>query len=177
MKKIIQTVIKKSKTLDKKIIIAAIAAIIVLVLGSVVYYVFNGIYQGLGVAKNDQQEKVVPGDLNKTPEQKGSGVALIPLGASGEKLSYEEALSIYKYSGYLMQFTDCKTKPGSLTMKTGNSFMIDNRDSRSVKIVIQGEREVSLAAYGFAIIGAPVKEGAHSVTCDNKTSANINVSK
>jgi hypothetical protein len=172
-----QILIKKTKPSGKKTIIAVAAVVVFLVLIIAGYYVVRQFYPGYGVAGDLRQEGITSGDLNNVPEEQKSGVALIPLGASGEKLSYEEALSIYKYSGYLMQFTDCKAKPGSLTMKGGNNFMIDNRDAQARKIVIQSYGDISIGAYGFTIISAPAKEGAYTLMCDGVLSANINVTK
>jgi hypothetical protein len=67
--------------------------------------------------------------------------------------------------------------PGSMTMKTGTKFMLDNRDSVARTIAIEGGQSYSLSAYGFKIATAPSKEGTYYITCDKGGAASITVQR
>ncbi|MBI2037659.1 MAG: hypothetical protein HYT15_01850 [Candidatus Magasanikbacteria bacterium] len=95
---------------------------------------------------------------------------LAPLSATQR---YLDAIKIYKTSGYYFQFVDCHGLPGSLTLKKGKKFMLDNRDAKSRKIAIQGGQSFTIGAYNFAIATAPTKPGVHYITCDGGGAASI----
>ncbi|MFA5062152.1 MAG: hypothetical protein WC526_03320 [Patescibacteria group bacterium] len=86
---------------------------------------------------------------------------------------YLDALKIYKNSGYYFQFVDCHASPGSLTMKKGKKFMLDNRDGFSRKIAIYQYQTFTVGAYGYAIATAPNKAGTYYITCNGGGSASI----
>lgn len=85
---------------------------------------------------------------------------------------YIDALKIYKTSGYYFQFLKCHGQPGSLTIKKGKKFMLDNRDSVSHKIAFTGQ-SYRIGGYGFAIATAPLKPGTYFITCDGGGAASI----
>lgn len=86
---------------------------------------------------------------------------------------YLDALKIYKNTGYYFQFSNCHASPGTLTMKRGKKFMLDNRDGVSHKIAIYKFQTFSVGAYGFAVATAPSKAGTYYITCDGGGSASI----
>lgn len=91
--------------------------------------------------------------------------------------AYLDALKIYKTTGYYFQFVDCHGAPGTLTLKAGKKFMLDNRDGVARKIAIQGGQSFNVGAYGFAIATAPSKIGTHYITCNGGGAASILVQK
>jgi hypothetical protein len=95
--------------------------------------------------------------------------------APPENIDYQTALTTYRTSGYLFQFTDCRGTPGSLMMKVGTKFMMDNRDGKARKIAINGIKTYSVGAYDFVIAVAPSKAGLYYITCDGGGAAQINV--
>lgn len=88
---------------------------------------------------------------------------------------YLDALKIYKTSGYYFQFVDCHGSPGSLVLKKGKKFMLDNRDNQTRKIAIVGGQSFNITAYNFAIATAPSSLGVHYITCDGGGAAAISV--
>ncbi len=92
---------------------------------------------------------------------------------STETKDYGTALNIYGKSGYRFQFSQCSGSPGSLIMKLGTKFMIDNRDDKSHQIGI-GTQSYKLAAYDFAIISIK-KIGSYNITCDGGGAARVDV--
>ncbi len=86
---------------------------------------------------------------------------------------YLDAIKIYKTSGYYFQFVDCHGLPGSLTLKKGKKFMLDNRDAKTRKIAIKGGQSFTITAYNFAIATAPSKPGTYYITCDGGGAASI----
>ena len=86
---------------------------------------------------------------------------------------YLDAIKIYKNTGYYFQFVDCHGAPGSLVMKKGKKFMLDNRDDRTRKIAIVGGQSFQISAYNFAIATAPSALGLHYITCDGGGAASI----
>lgn len=88
---------------------------------------------------------------------------------------YLDALKIYKTSGYYFQFLDCHGAPGSLVLKKGKKFMLDNRDNQTRKIAIVGGQSFTISAYNFAIATAPATLGLHYITCGGGGAATISV--
>lgn len=110
-----------------------------------------------------------PSSTIKTPS--------VPIKTSPTPLSatqkYLDAIRIYKNPGYYFQFVDCHGLPGTLTMKKGKKFMLDNRDAKTRRIAISGGQSFKIGAYGFAIATAPTKAGTHYITCDGGGAATI----
>lgn len=87
--------------------------------------------------------------------------------------SYADALKEYSASGYRFQFVNCRATPGSLTIKKGTSFMIDNRDNASHKIKV-GPATYSVGAYGFVIATAKTI-GSNYIICDGISTGRLEV--
>lgn len=87
--------------------------------------------------------------------------------------NYMATLKIYGENGYRFQFSNCSGNPGSLNIKRGAKFMIDNRDGESHKIVI-GTKIYQLAGYDFALVSIQ-KAGSYIITCDGGGSAHVGV--
>jgi len=85
--------------------------------------------------------------------------------------SYVDALKIYKTSGYYFQFVNCHGNPGSLTLKKGKKFMLDNRDAVAHKIAFANQTYY-LGKYGYAIATA-LSLGKYYITCDGGGAASI----
>lgn len=107
-----------------------------------------------------------PAAKNPTPVK----TSPTPLSATQK---YLDAIRIYKNTGYYFQFVECHGLPGSLTMKKGKKFMLDNRDNKTRKIAIQGGQSFKVGAYGFAVATAPSKAGTYYITCDGGGAAKI----
>lgn len=86
---------------------------------------------------------------------------------------YLDAIRVYKSVGYYFQFVNCHGLPGSLTLKKGKKFMLDNRDNVTHKITVQGGQSFQIGAYNFAIATAPSTVGTHYITCDGGGAASI----
>ena len=101
---------------------------------------------------------------------KSSSKTIAPLSATQR---YLDAIRIYKNVGYYFQFVSCHGSPGSLTLKAGKKFMLDNRDNVTHKIAVQGGQTFQVGAYNFAIATAPSTIGTHYITCDGGGAASI----
>jgi hypothetical protein len=86
---------------------------------------------------------------------------------------YSQALQTYGSSGYRLQFVSCRATPGQLSIKTGQKFMLDNRDNISHKIEI-GNKSYTVKAYGFAVVTAG-DVGTAYITCDGNRTAKLSV--
>jgi hypothetical protein len=90
------------------------------------------------------------------------------------RLTYDQALAIYGSGGnnYRFQFAaNCQPVPGSLTIKKGSRFMLDNRDSEPHTFKI-GTQTVRLNKYAFAVVTAR-QTGDLNILCDNINRAKI----
>ncbi|MDO8557854.1 MAG: hypothetical protein Q7S09_01525 [bacterium] len=88
--------------------------------------------------------------------------------------TYQDALGVYSASGFRFQFSNCQASPGSLVMKVGAKFMLDNRDVVARTIGVSS-KIYNIGAYGFAIATAPVQTGTHYITCNGGGTATISV--
>ncbi len=87
--------------------------------------------------------------------------------------SYMTALGIYGKNGARFQFVNCSGNPGTLNIKRGTKFMLDNRDNVEHKISV-GATTYQIPAYSFAIIGVQ-KSGSYNITCDGGGAAHVGV--
>ncbi len=87
--------------------------------------------------------------------------------------TYMDALSTYGTKGLRFQFARCSGNPGSLNIKKGVKFMLDNRDSQAHKIGI-GSQKYQLQGYDFAVVSI-TKVGSYIITCDGGGSAQVGV--
>lgn len=123
----------------------------------------------------DNQAVPTATDTNApTPTNSNTNTATSP--TSGV-LKYDDALALY--AGRLFQFTSCVAgpppviSPGSLSIKQGAKYMIDNRDKTAHTIRV-GSTPYLLAAQSFRIISAPTK-GTYNITCDGGGAAQLQV--
>ncbi|MEK7545462.1 MAG: hypothetical protein AAB554_00120 [Patescibacteria group bacterium] len=77
----------------------------------------------------------------------------------------------YIESGYRFQFTDCHGSPGTLTVKRGKYFLLDNRDEKAVTIGLAGQ-SYKIGPYGVAV-AAVWKAGTHQITCNGGGAASL----
>ncbi len=88
-------------------------------------------------------------------------------------LSYTNALKIYSASGYRFQFINGRATPGTMIIKKGSSFMLDNRDGKAHTIKV-GTASYHIGAYGFVIATAKTA-GTNYIMCDGINTAKIEV--
>ena len=165
--------------MNKKIIYFAVAAVLLL---AAWYFIFGK--KSAPSGDNQGQQKVATTTTATSSKTSGKIVAPVvkktiappktvaPLSATQR---YLDALKIYKTSGYYFQFVSCHGAPGSLVLKKGKKFMLDNRDNQTRKIAIQGGQTFQITAYNFAIATAPSTIGTHYITCDGGGAASISV--
>lgn len=87
--------------------------------------------------------------------------------------NYTAAINLYGTSGARFQFINCSGNPGTMTIKRGGKFMIDNRDDARHTITLAGQT-YTLNAYDFATIQVQ-KAGDYNITCDGGGAARISV--
>lgn len=100
-------------------------------------------------------------------DAEGASGATVTEPAAREGLTYGQALNTYSLesgNGYRFQFVNCNGTPGSLAMKVGTKFMLDNRDNEPHTFVV-GTTTYQIGAEGFAIATATL-EGTYNITCD-----------
>lgn len=100
----------------------------------------------------------------------GGGGAAAPA-PSGGPLTFDEAYQTYAASGFRFEFASCRGRPGSISMKKGTKFMLDNRDNAAHKFVV-GSKTYNIGAYGFAIATAS-DVGTYNITCDGGGAAQL----
>lgn len=165
-----------SEDKQKKYIYIAVA-------GAVILIILFLIFRNRGNTNEDQLDTGVPTEdtvtnsVTSTPSSTVPAKNPTPVKTSPTPLSatqkYLDAIRIYKNTGYYFQFVDCHGLPGTLTMKKGKKFMLDNRDAKSRRIAISGGQSFKIPAYNFAIATAPTKAGTHYITCDGGGAATI----
>lgn len=119
--------------------------------------------QESSVTSTTSTEETKPVVINKNVDRASGAVSL----------DYSEALNKYSKSGYRIQIIDCRATPGTMTVKKGNTFMIDNRDAVSRKITV-GTTVYNIKGYGFVIARAKVL-GLNYIKCNNNRTATLNV--
>ncbi len=85
--------------------------------------------------------------------------------------TYSQLVDSFKASGFRYQFSNCSGTPGSLTMKLGTKYMLDNRDPAK-HIIKVGKLSYTIGAYGYTIATASVV-GTQNITCDGKGAATL----
>lgn len=168
-------ILEKIKNLPKKYIYAGLGIVLAALVSYLVYFKKGGQYNNAFPAANE----VLPSSTVAT-----SSAVVIPKKAPAKSAAplsvtqkYLDAIKIYKNVGYYFQFVDCHGAPGTLTLKAGKKFMLDNRDGAARKIAIQGGQTFQIKAYDFAIATAPSAIGTHYITCDGGGAASILVQK
>ncbi|OGE87548.1 MAG: hypothetical protein A3J07_04900 [Candidatus Doudnabacteria bacterium RIFCSPLOWO2_02_FULL_49_13] len=91
-------------------------------------------------------------------------------------LTYTQAVA--KYASTRIQFDDChgtvnRTSLGSLVVKKGSPFMLDNRDP-DAHVFAFGTQSYRIGGQDFAIVSA-TKVGQFNLTCDGGGSAKLTV--
>ncbi len=81
----------------------------------------------------------------------------------------------YIENGYRFQFSNCHGTPGSLVVKSGKYFLLDNRDAKAHTFAFAGQ-SYSVGAYGAAV-AAVWKAGTYNITCDGGGAASLTVQK
>ncbi|MBI2444473.1 MAG: hypothetical protein HYV42_04515 [Candidatus Magasanikbacteria bacterium] len=96
-----------------------------------------------------------------------------PATAPTRNLSYTDAVKTYRTSGAYFQLVNCRGTPGTINLKKGVPFMIDNRDAKAHRVEVGGQA-YQLKAYGFAIVTSQTI-GINYITCDGSGAAGVNV--
>ncbi len=163
---------KKNTTL----VLAGVAAIVLFIVG---YFVWIRVYvptEGSVASLNGTQRAVpqTPTTPDETlPAETPAGAAARP--AASASSDYEKALNDYRSRGAYFQFVNCAGNPGSLTLKRGTVFMLDNRDSKAHKIKV-GSVTYNVAGYGYKLVN-PQTLGLNHITCDGGGAAAVNVQR
>lgn len=125
--------------------------------------------------------------MTRPPTAPISYKPMMPVGPAQEALIGEESSAPatsgnypkiglpYIESGYRIQFNHCTGTPGSLVVKAGKYFLLDNRDAQSHVFAFAGQSH-SIGAYGAAV-AAIWKTGTFQITCDGGGSSKITVEK
>ena len=99
-----------------------------------------------------------------------AAVANVPV---HDAASYTQAVN--QYTGFRIQFTNCSGNPSSLTVKAGQKFMLDNRDTRSHDFGI-ANLIFQTAAHDYSIVSG-TKVGSYNITCDGGGTTRLTVEK
>lgn len=110
-----------------------------------------------------------PSAQNAGPDATVGGESSTPSG------TYPRVGLPYIESGYRFQFSKCSGTPGSLVVKSGKYFLLDNRDAQSHTFSVAGQ-SYSVGGYGAAV-AAVWKTGTHQITCDGGGAASLTVEK
>lgn len=145
-------------------------------------YVLLGVLIGV-VVYGLAARKMVPGSGEQAaePAAETSPMADVIIGGETEASTapvsgnYPKAALPYIESGYRFQFSNCRGTPGSLVVKAGKYFLLDNRDAKSHTIAVAGQ-SYSIGAYGAAV-AAVWKPGTYNITCDGGGAASLTVQK
>lgn len=87
---------------------------------------------------------------------------------------YNKYLPDYESSGHRIQLVaSCDATPYTLSIKMGQTFMVDNRNAQSDAISVEGQN-FTIPGYGFALVSA-FEKGTYFVSCDKKNSATIKI--
>lgn len=89
--------------------------------------------------------------------------------------TYPKIALPYVESGYRFQFSGCHGTPGSLVVKAGKYFLLDNRDAKAITIAVAGQ-SYKIGAYSAAV-AAVWKVGTHQITCNGGGAASLTVQK
>ena len=120
-----------------------------------------------------------PFSLEASPESQQNAASTTPAAAdttttAPKALTYEAALELY--GGYRFQFLNCHGTPGTMTLKVGSKFLLDNRDAKPRTIAV-GKAVYKLAANGFAVATASTVAGTYNITCDGGGAATLKVQR
>jgi hypothetical protein len=141
--------------------------------------------EGLNVTGDQETEEVVSSvtstlDTNATSTATTSAktttqttVKTTTKAPGAATLSYTSALKTYSASGYRFQVNNGRVSPGSMIVKRGKTFMIDNRDSKAHTVKV-GSTSYRIAAYGFVIATAKTV-GTNYIMVDGINAAKIEV--
>lgn len=89
-------------------------------------------------------------------------------------MDYNDAVNIYRKSGYYIEFLKCRGLPPSITIKKNDRLMIDNRDNVGHQIII-GNNLYELGPFDFTIIRAPATPLNYYIYCDGISGALLKV--
>lgn len=136
-----------------------------------IYMLENGTVSSLtGTQRADLPSPTTP---DETPAAEPAPTTPAKPGSASS--NYEKALNEYRAKGAYFQFVNCAGNPGSLTLKRGTVFMLDNRDNKAHTIKV-GKVAYSVAAYGYKLVN-PQTLGVNQITCDGGGAATVNVQR
>ena len=125
--------------------------------------------------KRGEEQGAAPGATPGAAEQATPPDAVLGGADAAPSGDYPKKGLPYVESGYRFQFTDCHGSPGSLTVKSGKYFLLDNRDEKAITIGVAGQ-SYKIGPYGAAI-AAVWKVGDHNITCNGGGAATLHVEK
>ncbi len=119
-------------------------------------------------------QEPVPDAVVTTSEQSATSDAPVPANiapSGGKAKNLPDVVEQYAASGYRFQFSECRGTPGSLVVKKGKSYLLDNRDNAAHTFKVEG-KTYRVGAYGYAIATAR-GIGTHMITCDGGGAAQV----
>lgn len=161
----------------------ALAVAVMVLPGIVSAALVNERTKGLPEAVKDLNDRVI---ILEVKEQLREKTADVPDATEGEDPPRQDAppparsagdfrIAAIKATGYSFQFLDCHGTPGQLVVKSGKSFVLDNRSPDPVTISVAGKTwRVAGHSSAAASVSAP---GTHNITCDGGGAATLVVAK
>lgn len=144
-------------------------------------YVLLGIAIGILTYALVVRTSTVPEESKEVPEIPAAGITApvvnspapdaVVGGETGVSGDYPKKGLPYIESGFRFQFANCHGTPGSLTVKRGKYFLLDNRDAKAITIAVAGQ-SYKISAYGAAV-AAISKVGTHQITCNGGGAAKV----
>lgn len=120
--------------------------------------------------KEQLREKTADAPDRTAEEAESTDVPKTPMRAAEDF-----RIAAIRDSGYSFQFLDCHGTPGQLVVKSGKSFLLDNRSPDPVTISVAGKTwRVAGHSAAAASVSAP---GTHNITCDGGGAATLVVAK
>lgn len=139
-------------------------------------YIVLGIVVGIAAFVLAALELMPPTGYLPPPTAHVRGTdAIIGGSSAAPEGDYSKVGLPYIESGYRFQFSKCHGTPGSLVVKLGRYFLLDNRDAQSHTFALAGH-SYSVGGYG-ASVAAVWKTGKYQITCDGGGAAALTVEK
>lgn len=144
------------------------------VIAAIAWYEHRKSTESSEYGNNNQNEQLIaPAATSTTPTTTPAAASAAPKGS----LAYTKMVVSAQYR---IQFTDChgivnNTGNGTLAIRLGDKFMLDNRDNVKHVIAFKGQTW-RLDPYGYAMATATTL-GQYPITCDGGGAASLNVEK
>jgi hypothetical protein len=144
------------------------------IVGAIIWYLNRS--DDNNTAVNSESQQSTPTSTIDTTASSTEAAPKVYVGTAKSTTEYTKAVESYQYR---IQFKDCHgtlnntMNAGTLSIKKGVKFMLDNRDPVAHTIAFKGT-SVKIAGYGYAIV-TPTVLGTYPITCDGGGAAVLNV--